>query len=139
MKPSVYLLFCCIALVVVACGDSSTGSMVFAADELTHTGNPSIKGEGSFITIEGNIDSRSGIALTGLKVRVRVLGANRVELGTREEFCSPSSINSGGSCVFEVGVSLGEVSYLDSREIEISPICDQGAGTARTISVSWTS
>ena len=144
MKRSVFWL--AIWVVIVACGDSGTGSMVFVAEELTISGNPSILGEsgsadapGNFIRIEGIVDSESGIALTGLKVRVRVLDANRVELGVREDLCTPGDINPGGSCTFILGVSLGDVSFLDSREIEITPLCDQGVGTVRDIPVLWQS
>jgi hypothetical protein len=142
MKYAVFGLAVCVVVALIACGDSSTGSMVFVAEELIISGNPAILGDastGNFVNVEGIVDSQLGIALTGLKVRVRVLDANRVELGVQETLCTPGEINPGGSCTFLLGVSLGEVPYLESREIEITPLCDQGVGTVLAIPVLWQS
>ena len=125
--------------------DDSAGSRVFVPEDLTLLGNPSIIGESagtpenpsSFIRISGNVDSQSGLELTGLKVRVRVLGENDTPLGTSEDVCTPSEIAPGGSCIFLSAVVLANVDFRDSQSIEITPGCDQGTGTLRLIPVTW--
>ena len=126
--------------------DTATGSRVFAAEHLTIVGNPFILGEpastaedpSDFIRVRGGVDSQSGLELTGLKVLVRVLGANAVQLGISEDACKPAEIAPGGSCTFEMGVALNDnTSFRASRTIEITPSCDQGTGRSRAISVDW--
>lgn len=135
---SVFFLFGCSK-------DDSAGSRVFMSEDLTVLGNPSIVGESagtpenpSFIRIGGNVDSQSGLELTGLKVRVRVLGENSTLLGISEDVCTPAEIAPGGSCTFLSAVVLGtNVDFKDSQSIEITPGCDQGTGTLRLIPVTW--
>ena len=124
--------------------DDSAGSRVFMSEHLVVLGNPSIIGEPagtpedpSFIRISGNIDSQSGLDLTGLKVRVRVLGENGTPLGISEDVCTPAEIAPGGSCTFLSAVVLTNVDFRDSQSIEITPGCDQGTGTLRLIPVTW--
>ena len=126
-------------------GGNSTGSLVFAAKDLTLLGNPSIIGESTgtvdnpsgFISVGGAVESQSGLALTDLKVLVRVLGANGAVLGSREEACNPRDIGPGGSCTFITGVALDSVDFRASRAIEITPESAQGVGTLRSIAVEW--
>ncbi len=134
---SVFFLFGCSK-------DDSAGSRTFIPEDLIVLGNPSIVGESavtpedpSFIRISGNIDSQSGLELTGLKVRVRVLGENGTPLGTSEDVCTPAEIAPGGSCTFLSAVVLVNVDFRDSQSIEITPSCDQGTGTLRLIPVTW--
>ena len=135
---SVFFLFGCSK-------DDSAGSRIFIPEDLTVLGNPSIIGESagtpenpSFIRISGNIDSQSGLELTGLKVRVRVLGENDTPLGMGEDLCTPAEIAPGGSCTFLSAVVLAaNVDFRDSQSIEITPGCDQGTGTLRLIPVLW--
>lgn len=125
--------------------DDSAGSRVFISEDLVVLGNPSIIGEAagtpespsSFIRISGNIDSQSGLDLTGLKVRVRVLGENSAVLGISEDACTPTAIAPGGSCTFLSAIALVNVDFKDSQSIEITPACDQGTGTLRIIPVIW--
>ncbi|MYC13687.1 MAG: hypothetical protein F4Y39_08165 [Gemmatimonadetes bacterium] len=134
---SVFFLFGCSK-------DDSAGSRVFIPEDLVVLGNPSIIGEPavtpedpSFIHISGNLDSQSGLELTGLKVRVRVLGENGTVLGMSEDVCTPAEIAPGGSCTFLSAVVLANVDFRDSQSIEITPACDQGTGTLRLIPVLW--
>ena len=134
---SVFFLFGCSK-------DDSAGSRVFMPEDLVVLGNPSIVGESagtpedpSFIRISGNIDSQSGLDLTGLKVRVRVLGENSAVLGVSEDACTPAAIAPGGSCTFLLAIALVNVDFKDSQSIEITPACDQGTGTLRLIPVIW--
>ena len=134
---SVFFLFGCSK-------DDSAGSRVFIPEDLVVLGNPSIVGESaglpdspSFIHIEGTVDSQSGLELTGLKVRVRVLGENGTLLGMSEDVCTPAEIAPGGSCTFLSAVVLANVDFRDSQSIEITPACDQGTGTLRLIPVLW--
>ena len=134
---SVFFLFGCSK-------DDSAGSRVFMSEDLVVLGNPSIIGEAaitpedpSFIRINGNLDSQSGLGLTGLKVRVRVLGENGTLLGMSEDVCTPAEIAPGGSCTFLSAVVLANVDFRDSQSIEITPGCDQGTGTPRLIPVLW--
>ena len=134
---SVFFLFGCSK-------DDSAGSRVFMSEDLVVLGNPSIIGESavtpedpSFIRISGNLDSQSGLELTGLKVRVRVLGENGTVLGMSEDVCTPADIAPGGSCTFLSAVVLANVNFRDSQSIEITPSCDQGTGTLRLIPVLW--
>ncbi len=131
--------------------DDSTGSRTFTPDDLTVLSLTSIIGEtvntpagdaGSptsvnIIHIEGTVDSQSGLDLTGLKVRVSVLGENGTLLGTNEDVCTPSEIAPGGSCTFSITVVLEGSDYKTSQSIEITPGCDQGTGTLRLIPVTW--
>jgi hypothetical protein len=126
-------------------GDSSTGSLVFAAKDLVLLGNPSIIGESSgteanpsgFINLGGVFESNSGLALSGLKVRARLMDANGVEIGQREGPCTPESIGAGGTCTFLLAVPVTGFAYSDVQLIEITPISDQGTGTSWTSSVTW--
>ncbi len=135
---SVFFLFGCSK-------DDSAGSRTFIPDDLTVLGNPSIVGESagtpdnpsSFIRISGNVDSESGLELTGLKVRVRVLGENDTVLGMSEDVCTPAEIAPGGSCTFLSAIVLANVDFRESQSIEITPGCDQGDGTLRLIPVTW--
>lgn len=135
---SVFFLFGCSK-------DDSAGARTFIPDDLTVLGNPSIIGESagtpddpsSFIRISGNVDSQSGLELTGLKVRVRVLGENGTPLGMSEDVCTPAEIAPGGSCTFLSAVVLANVDFRASQSIEITPGCDQGTGTLRLIPVTW--
>lgn len=134
---SVFFLFGCSK-------DDSAGSRTFIPEDLVVLGNPSIVGEStglpdspSFIHIEGTVDSQSGLELTGLKVRVRVLGENDTVLGMSEDVCTPAEIAPGGSCTFLSAVVLANVDFRDSQSIEITPGCDQGTGTQRLIPVLW--
>ena len=135
---SVFFLFGCSK-------DDSAGSRVFIPEDLVVLGNPSIIGESagtpenpsSFIYINGNVDSQSGLDLTGLKVSVRVLGENGTLLGMSEDVCTPAEIAPGGSCTFSSAVVLANVDFRDSQSIEITPACDQGTGTLRLIPVTW--
>ena len=124
--------------------DDSAGSRVFMSEDLVVLGNPSIIGEPagtpedpSFIRISGNIDSQSDLDLTGLKVRVRVLGENSAVLGISEDACTPAAIAPGGSCTFLSAIALVNLDFKDSQSIEITPVCDQGTGTLRLIPVIW--
>ena len=125
--------------------DDSAGSRVFMPEDLTVLGNPSIIGESagtpeeplSFIHISGNVDSQSGLGLTGLKVRVRVLGENGTLLGMSEDVCTPAEIAPGGSCTFSSAITLANVDFRDSQSIEMTPNCDQGTGTLLSIPVTW--
>ena len=100
-------------LVFVGVFGSRYDQLIFVPEDLTILGNPSIVGESagtpedlSFIHISGNIDSQSGLELTGLKVRVRVLGENGTLLGMSEDVCTPAAIAPGGSCTFLSAVAL---------------------------------
>lgn len=131
--------------------DDATGSRVFMSEDLVVFGNPSIVGEAvnvpggstgsstslNTISIGGTIDSQSGLELTGLKVRVRVLGENGTLLGMSEDVCTPAEIAPGGSCTFLSAVALPDVDFKTSQTIEIAPGCDQGDGTLRLIPVTW--
>ena len=135
---SVFFLFGCSK-------DDSAGSRVFIPEDLVVLGNPSIIGESagtpenpsSFIYINGNVDSQSGLELTGLKVSVRVLGENGTPLGISEDVCTPAEIAPGGSCTFSSAVVLTNVDFRASQSIEITPSCNQGDGTLRLIPVTW--
>lgn len=126
-------------------GDNAAGSRVFAPEDLTILGNLSILGEpssaeedpSSFIRISGGVDSQSGLALTGLAVSVRVLGENATELGASETRCRPAEIAPGGSCTFISSTVLDSVDFKTSQIVEITPKCDQGTGTLRSIPVVW--
>ncbi|MBT4138305.1 MAG: hypothetical protein HOE48_10330 [Candidatus Latescibacteria bacterium] len=144
MKRS--LCVCVMLLALVACGsDSSTGSTTFVAEELTIEGNPSIVGEGAgtaaapsgFISIGGLVDSRLGLELTNLSVQLRVLAADGSLLGSGTVACSPATVAPGGSSTFQTNVSLPEASYTSSSSIEVTPVCDQGTGTVRSVSLLW--
>jgi hypothetical protein len=91
----------------------------------------------NIIHIEGTVDSQSGLDLTGLKVRVSVLGENGTLLGTNEDVCTPSEIAPRASCTFSITVVLEGSDYKTSQSIEITPGCDQGTGTLRLIPVTW--
>ncbi|MDE2797435.1 MAG: FxLYD domain-containing protein [Gemmatimonadota bacterium] len=131
--------------------DDSAGSRTFIPDDLTVLSLTSIRGEtvnapagdaGSptsvnIIYIQGTVDSQSGLELTGLKVRVRVLGDNGTPLGISEDICTPAEIAPGGSCTFSTSVVLEGADYKTSQSIEITPGCDQGNGTLRLIPVTW--
>ncbi len=131
--------------------DDSAGSRTFTPDDLTVLNLASIRGETinapagdagaptsvNIIHIEGTVDSQSGLDLTGLKVRVRVLGENGTLLGTDEDVCTPAEIAPGGSCTFSTTVVLESSDYKTSQSIEITPGCDQGTGTLRLIPVTW--
>ena len=135
---SVFFLFGCSK-------DDSAGSRTFIPEDLVVLGNPSIIGESagtpenpsSFIYINGNVDSQSGLDLTGLKVNVRVLGETDTVLGMNEDVCTPSEIAPGASCTFSTSVVLESADYTTSQSIEITPGCDQGTGTLRLIPVTW--
>ena len=126
-------------------GDSTTGSTVFVSEGLVVLGNPSILGESTgtpdapsaFISVGGAVESQLGLPLTNVRVMVRVLDANGVLLGSREEACSPSDILPGGSCTFVTGVVMDTSHFSVSRTIEITPGSDQGTGTPRPIPVEW--
>lgn len=126
-------------------GDSGTGSMVFVAADFALLGNPSIVGETSgtdanpsgFINLGGVFESNSGLALSGLKVRVRLMDANGTEIGQREGPCTPESIFAGGTCTFLIAVPLSGFAYTDVQLIEITPVSDQGTGTPWSSSVTW--
>ena len=142
MKYAMWFLSVCL----LGCsGDNTAGSRVFVPEDLTVVGNPSILGEppdtsenpSSFIRLRGGVDSQSGVALTGLKVAVRVLGENAAELGASETACTPAEIAPGGSCTFATSVALDTVDFRASQTIEITPKCDQGTGTRRSIPVVW--
>lgn len=138
------LICVCVAL-LFACSDNSTGSTTFRPDDLTVLGNPAIVGEDAtegtnpagFLRVSGTFDSQSGLALTGLKVSVRVLDVNGVAIGTISATCSPETIAPLGSCTFVAVVSLAGNAYTDSRTVEITPVSDQGNGTVRVIAVNW--
>ena len=89
------------------------------------------------VHIKGTIDSQSDLDLGGLEVLVRVLGENGALLGTGEEVCTPAIIAAGGSCTFEISVVLDNADYKTSQTIEITPGCNQGTGTPRSIQVTW--
>ena len=141
---SVFFLFGCSK-------DDSAGSRTFIPDDLTVLSLTSIRGEAvntpggdtgsatsvNIIHIGGTIDSQSGLDLTGLKVRVRVLGENDTLLGMIEDVCTPAEIAPGGSCTFSTTVVLEGADYKTSQSIEITPGCDQGDGTLRLIPVTW--
>ncbi|MGA1199480.1 MAG: hypothetical protein ACO36I_23530 [Candidatus Latescibacterota bacterium] len=144
MKYSLYLCF--VLLGLVACGsNNSTGSTTFVATELTIEGNPSILGEAAgtiaapsgFIAVGGLVDSRLGLELTGLSVQIRVLAADATVLGTGTVTCTPATIAPLGSSTFQTRVSLPTAIYTDSAVIELTPICDQGTGTVRTVALQW--
>jgi len=132
-------------LVFIGIFGSRYDQPIFMPEDLVVLGNPSIVGESagtpeapsSFIRISGNVDSQSGLELTGLKVRVRVLGENDTVLGMSEDVCTPSEIAPGGSCTFLSAIVLANVDFRDSQSIEITPACDQGTGTPRLIPVLW--
>ena len=131
--------------------DDSAGSRTFVPEDLVVLNLASLRGEtinspagdaGSptsvnIIYVEGVIDSQSGLELTGLKVRVRVLGENGTPLGTSEDACTPAEIAPGGSCTFSTSVVLDGADYKTSQSVEITPGCDQGTGTLRLIPVTW--
>ena len=131
--------------------DDSAGSRTFIPEDLTVLSLTSIRGEAintpagdagsptsvNIIHIGGTVDSQSGLELTGLKVRVRVLGENDTLLGTIEDVCTPAEIAPGGSCTFSTTVVLEGADYKTSQSIEITPGCDQGDGTLRLIPVTW--
>ena len=135
---SVFFLFGCSK-------DDAAGSRTFIPEDLTVLGNPSIIGESagtpeeplSFIHISGNVDSQSSLELTGLKVHVRVLDENGTLLGMSEDVCTPAEIAPGGSCTFSTSIVLENADYATSQSIEITPGCDQGTGTLRSIPVTW--
>ena len=142
MKYAMWFLAVCL----LGCsGDNTAGPRVFASEDLTVLGNLSILGEpsgmeedpASFIRISGGVDSQSGLALTGLEVSVRVLGENATELGASETVCRPAEIAPGGSCTFASSTVLDSVDFKTSQIIEITPKCDQGTGTLRSIPVVW--
>ena len=129
----------------------TAGSRIFIPENLTVLNVTSIRGEtintpaggtGSptslnIIHVGGTIDSQSSLALTGLKVRVRVLGENGTPLGMSEYLCTPAEIAPGGSCTFSTSTLLEGADYRTSQSIEITPSCDQGTGTLRLIPVRW--
>ena len=131
--------------------DDSAGSRTFTPEDLVVLNLASLRGEtinspagdaGSptsvnIIYVEGVIDSQSGLELTGLKVRVRVLGENGTPLGISEDACTPAEIAPGGSCTFSSAVALPNADFRDSQSVEITPSCDQGTGTLRLIPVTW--
>ncbi len=131
--------------------DDSAGSRTFIPEDLTVLSLTSIRGEAintpagdagsptsvNIIHIGGTVDSQSGLELTGLKVRVRVLGENDTLLGTNEDACTPAAIAPGGSCTFSTTVVLEGADFKESQSIEITPGCDQGDGTLRLIPVTW--
>ena len=131
--------------------DDSAGSRTFTPEDLTVLSLTSIVGEAvpmpggdtgspaslNTISISGTVDSQSGLDLTGLKVNVRVLGANGTPLGISEAVCTPSEIAPGASCTFSITVVLEGADYKTSQSIEITPGCDQGTGTLRLIPVTW--
>ena len=141
---SVFFLFGCSK-------DDSAGSRIFIPEDLTVLSLTTIRGEtvntpagdtGSstnlnIIHIGGTIDSQSGLELTGLKLRVRVLGENGTPLGMGEDLCTPAEIAAGGSCNFSTSIVLEGADYRTSQSIEITPGCDQGTGTVRLIPVVW--
>jgi hypothetical protein len=140
------LSLCILLLGMVACGsNNSTGSTTFVANELTIEGNPSIVGEPSgtvanpsgFITVGGLVDSQLGLELTNLSVQIRVLAADGALLGTGVAPCNPPSVAPSGSSTFQTRVSLLEAAYTSSSTLELTPICDQGTGTVRSISLLW--
>ena len=141
-----YGLCLCLLLGLVACGsNNSTGPTTFVATELTIEGNPSILGEGAgtvaapsgFISVGGLVDSQLGLELTGMRVQIRVLAADATVLGSGTVDCTPTIIAPLGSCTFQTRVSLPTASYTASAIIELIPICDQGTGTVRSISLQW--
>ena len=131
--------------------DDSAGSRTFTPEDLTVLSLTSIVGEAvpmpggdtgspaslNTISISGTVDSQSGLDLTGLKVSVRVLGANGTPLGVSEAVCTPSEIAPRASCTFSITVVLEGADYKTSHSIEITPGCDQGTGTLRLIPVTW--
>lgn len=131
--------------------DDPTGSRTFTPEDLTVLSLTSIVGEAvpmpggdtgspaslNTISISGTVDSQSGLDLTGLKVSVRVLGANGTPLGISEAVCTPSEIAPRASCTFSITVVLEGADYKTSHSIEITPGCDQGTGTLRLIPVTW--
>lgn len=144
MKNGLWL--CLLLLGLAACDSSnSTGSTTFVANELTVEGNPSILGEASgtvdnpsgFMTVGGLVDSKLGLELTNLSVQIRVLGTGSTVLGSGVVPCTPATVAPSGSSTFQTRVSLLEASYTSSTSIEITPICDQGAGTVRSIALQW--
>lgn len=141
MKYAMWFLSVCL----LGCsGDNPAGSRVFVPEDLTVLGI-SVLGEppdmsenpSSFIRLRGGVDSQSGVALTGIEGAMRVLGENAAELGASETACAPAEIAPGGSCTFATSVALGTVDFKASQTIEITPKCDQGTGTRRSISVVW--
>ncbi len=139
------LCLCFLLLGLVACGSNSTGPTTFVATELTIEGNPSILGEAAgtvaapsgYITVGGLVDSRLGLELTGLSVQIRVLAADASVLGTGTVTCTPATIAPLGSSTFQTRVSLPTAIYTASAVIEFTPICDQGTGTVRSVSLQW--
>ena len=137
--------FWTMAFLLGCSGDSSTGSMVFEAKDLVLLGNPSISGEpfgteenpSGLINLAGVFESGSGLALSGLKVRVRFIDANGAEIGLREGPCTPESIAAGGSCSFLITVPVVGPRYEDVQLIEITPVSDQGLGTLWSSPVTW--
>ena len=131
--------------------DDSAGSRTFVPEDLVVLNLASLRGETinspagdagaptsvNIIYVEGVIDSQSGLELTGLKVRVRVLGENGTPLGTSEDACTPATVAPGGSCTFSTSVVLDGADYKTSQSVEITPGCDQGTGTLRLIPVTW--
>ena len=131
--------------------DDSAGSRTFIPEDLIVLNLTSLTGESAntpggaigsatslnIIHIGGVVDSQSGLELTGLKVRVRVLGENGTLLGMSEDVCTPTEIAPGGSCTFSTSVVLDGADYKTSQSVEITPGCDQGTGTLRLIPVTW--
>lgn len=141
-----FVCFYAVLFLFVACGsDSSTGSTTFVAEELTITGNPSIVGESAgtadtpsgFVLIGGVVDSQLGLELTNLSVQFRVFAVDGSLLGSGSVACIPANIAAGGSCTFQTTISLPEASYTSSSSIEMTPICEQGTGTVRSVSLQW--
>ncbi len=138
------LLCICVAM-LFACSDTGTGSTTFISGDLTVAGNPVILGENAtgganpsgFLRISGNFDSKLGLALTGLKANVRVMNASGAVIGSGLAACSPDAIGPASSCTFLAVIALVSNAYTDSRQVEITPISDQGTGTLRVISVNW--
>ena len=130
--------------------DDTTGSQVFMSEDLVVL-STSVAGETvtmpagdvgapvtlSVIHIRGTVDSQSNLDLGDLRVFVRVLGENGTLLGMGEEVCSPALIAAGGSCTFEISVTLDTADYKTSQTIEITPGCNRGNGTLRLIPVNW--
>ena len=140
------LLICYLFISAAGCGgDSSTGSKTFVAAELVVSGNPSILGEpagtlenpSGYLSVGGLIDSQLGIELTGLSAQIRVLSADLTVLGQVLAACSPPVILPGASATFQPRLVLPSAPYTASRIVEITPICDQGTGTARNVTVQW--
>lgn len=143
MKRKLLVLFCLVGF--VACGNSSTGSTTFVADEFRIGGNPSIIGEGAgtlanpsgYLSVGGLIDSALNLELTGVAVQIRILGENNTVLGAGVVDGSPTTVAPLGSSSFETRLFIENASYTASRIVEITPLCDQGTGTVRSISLQW--